>query len=284
MNELVKKNLYLTHMDSDELYHYGILGMHWGIRRFQPYPKGEKKGKEIVEAKTRLSNRAHENVGGSSEEATAAKKKRIKRTVIVGAAALTALVGAAALSHKVNAIRTADVNRQLNEVLSKNAADRVKLMDAREAVDKLYTRGRIEGWGDDETQKLFDRATEIRNHYAKIADESGRKAADLQERLSAKKGKRLKENVEFIAGKVTRQPKKTGGSARVDISEVERRFSESMKKQKLASKDSLISMYREAQAGGKDAKELLQYELNRRRNAGFTDIDMSTLADLVKKR
>lgn len=26
----------------NELYHYGVMGMHWGIRRYQPYRKGEK--------------------------------------------------------------------------------------------------------------------------------------------------------------------------------------------------------------------------------------------------
>ena len=40
-------------LDEEELTHYGVLGMKWGIRRYQPYSYTGGQGKEVGEAKKR---------------------------------------------------------------------------------------------------------------------------------------------------------------------------------------------------------------------------------------
>ena len=64
---------------NNELYHHGILGMHWGIRRYQSYdevPRGSgKSGKEIGEAK-----------GGDATDRPLSKKQ-LKRKSMMNKAA-----------------------------------------------------------------------------------------------------------------------------------------------------------------------------------------------------
>lgn len=66
--------------EDEELKHYGVPGMKWGIRRYQPYPDGSsRKGRFTGKKKTRSKKKNAKKVKPASEMSDQELRQRINR-------------------------------------------------------------------------------------------------------------------------------------------------------------------------------------------------------------
>lgn len=79
MYGVLKSDLY-----GNALQHHGILGMKWGIRRYQPYSKGHSGGKEIGEAAKKASNYSSQQRIRDRKIYGKGAEKRINKRMIKG--------------------------------------------------------------------------------------------------------------------------------------------------------------------------------------------------------
>lgn len=201
-------------LDEEFLAHYGVLGMHWGVRRFQPYSliprKSGKGGKETGEAKKAIKSSKSSSSGSSgmsrNQKSQVAKEEIEKK-------ALTARQRKEALDRIVNSGNAKEVYEHRSEMSEQQIKDAISRINTEAQLAAL-----VKKQNPSKLDKIKDLAGELRdvNSIVRTGVDSYNIASNIKD-ISKKNAKARKEEAADNASAETLRKIIEGGNSDADI-------------------------------------------------------------------